>query len=85
MSDEREQVARCPECGQEMTYEPPHKAERDTGTAEFRGGLCCPCGYADERPEPEEPELFDEMTGPCDESRKALGHARRVRDFGGAA
>ena len=35
----------CPECLDDVEYEPPQRAEPDTGLAAFPGGYACGCGW----------------------------------------
>lgn len=38
----------CPVCAERMDYQPPYRAEPDTGTRAFPGGWSCPgCGHID--------------------------------------
>lgn len=37
------------QCGEDLDWEPPHRAEPDTGCSAWRGGYCCGgCGYTEE-------------------------------------
>ena len=48
MSKKRE-TQQCPECGEEMEYEPPHPAEPDTNVGEWKGGwMCTECEFTEE-------------------------------------
>lgn len=56
----------CPLCGHGAAYEPAHAAEPDTNTSAWRGGWSCDrCDWIAEDDPREEPEPFDECTGPC--------------------
>lgn len=38
----------CPECGEDVAYEPPHDAEPEVNSGEWGGGYRCQCGWTDE-------------------------------------
>ncbi len=51
-------------CDEPMEYQAAYVADPSTNTAEWRGGWSCPgCGRMEEI---EDPEPFDEMTGPME-------------------
>lgn len=63
----------CPNCAEPVEYEDAYAAEADVGLQAWSGGYFCPCGWeAEDEPRDfpeEEPEKFDEATGPmglCD-------------------
>lgn len=48
----------CPtdDCGEDMTWEPPHDADPDVGAGPWHGGYCCSgCGRVEEREPPHDP------------------------------
>ena len=59
-ADRAERVAKgtkpCPKgCGEDMTWEPSHPAERDCNVPAWRGGFCCThCDHMEERDAPDE-------------------------------
>lgn len=50
-------VIECPECGDDVCYEPAYDAEPDVGVREWPGGFLCGCGW----------ERRDEKYDPADD------------------
>lgn len=65
-----------PCCHEEMSYEPPHRAEPDVGLSAWPGGYLCACGreFTHERPNGNPAPLV--KTGPGGEFTRDVGGAR---------
>jgi hypothetical protein len=72
----------CPNCACPVQHEPARAAEPDVGIPAWAGGYCCGCGWhaEDQALDGEDPEEFDEFTGPIVASLRAVR-----QDFDAAA